>query len=169
MSDDGGKTSYYGVHPSIAVAIGSCDDLCWIARAARCALDLEVDTRDPFDHLNHLPHRETMAIAATKSHLGTAGAQIAQPGRVRTDEIADVDVIADRLQPSMVQFSINHDWDRTSKPAMPLQQRRQMTVEVQSFWAGDFTPATAFQFALMSLVGFHIGSRRFGQSTYEVR
>jgi len=77
-----------------ASAIGSCDDLCWIARSARCNVNLEVDTGDAFDHLNHLTHRETMAVAAIKRYWRTTGAQVPQRVRMRTDKIADVDVIA---------------------------------------------------------------------------
>jgi hypothetical protein len=36
-----------------------------------------------------------MAVAAIKCHWGTAGAQIAQCVQMRTDKVADVDVIAD--------------------------------------------------------------------------
>jgi hypothetical protein len=36
--------------------------------AGRCDLDLEIDTRDALDHLNHLTDQETMTIAAIKRH-----------------------------------------------------------------------------------------------------
>ena len=51
-----------------ADAIASCDDLCRIARPARCDLDLEVNTRDAFNHLNHLARLEPMTIAAIQRH-----------------------------------------------------------------------------------------------------
>src|SRR5690242_7729128 len=69
VSDDGGEIIVLWVPPEHrAGTVGSCDDLCWVARSAWGDLDLEVDTRNAFDHLNHLPHRETMTIAAIKRH-----------------------------------------------------------------------------------------------------
>src|SRR6202040_129491 len=67
MSNDGGEIIVLWRPPQHrAGAIGSRDDLCRIARSARCDLDLEVDTGNAFDLLNHLTHREAMAIAAIK-------------------------------------------------------------------------------------------------------
>jgi hypothetical protein len=44
MSDDGGEIIVVWCPPQHrAGAIGSCDDLGWIAWSARCDLDLEVD------------------------------------------------------------------------------------------------------------------------------
>src|SRR5215472_16388828 len=61
VSNDGGEVIALWIPPEQrAGAVGSRDDLCWIARSARCNLDLEVDTGDALDHLNHLAHRETM-------------------------------------------------------------------------------------------------------------
>jgi hypothetical protein len=95
VSDDGSEIIVLWCPPEhLAGTIGSRNDLRWIAGAARCDLDLEVDTRDALDHLNHLTHRETMAIAAIKGHRGATRAQIAQRVRMRADEVADVDVIA---------------------------------------------------------------------------
>src|SRR5262249_20647863 len=69
VSDDGGEIIVPWCPPQRrAGAIGSRDDLGWIARPARCDLDLEIDTRDALDHLNHLTHRETMTIAAIERH-----------------------------------------------------------------------------------------------------
>jgi hypothetical protein len=69
VSDDGCEIIIPWCPPQHrAGAIGSRDDLSRIAGAARCDLDLEVDTRDALDHLNHLTHRETMTIAAIKRH-----------------------------------------------------------------------------------------------------
>ena len=67
MPNDGGEIIVLWFPPERrAGAFGSCNDLCWVARPARCDLDLEIDTRDALDHLNHLTHRETMTIAAIK-------------------------------------------------------------------------------------------------------
>jgi hypothetical protein len=95
VSNDGGEIIVVWFPPEHrASTVSSCDDLCWIAQSARCDLHLEVDTGNALDHLNHLTHRETMAVSAIKRQRGTAGAQIAQPGRMRTDKLANVNVIA---------------------------------------------------------------------------
>ena len=67
VSDDGGEIIVLWPPPKHhAGVIGSRDDLGGVAGSARCDLDLEVDTRDAFDHLNYLTHRETMTVAAIK-------------------------------------------------------------------------------------------------------
>jgi hypothetical protein len=78
VSNDGGEIVVLWLPPKFhASAIRSRNDLSRIARPPRCDLDLEVDTRDALDHLNHLTHRETMTIAAIKRQRGTTSAQIA--------------------------------------------------------------------------------------------
>ncbi len=69
VSNDSGEIIVLWCPPQHrAGAIGSRHDLSRIARSARCDLDVEIDTGDALDHLNHLTHRETMAIAAIKRH-----------------------------------------------------------------------------------------------------
>jgi Glycosyl transferase family 2 len=47
-------------------------DLCWVARPPECELDLEVDSGDTFDGVNHVQHREAAAITAIEPR-GSAG------------------------------------------------------------------------------------------------
>ena len=65
MSNDGGEIIVLWC-PSQhrGGAVGSRDDLCWIAGAAWCDFDLEIDTTNTLHHLNDLTHRETMAVAS---------------------------------------------------------------------------------------------------------
>src|SRR5262249_31311170 len=74
VSNDGGEIIVLWCPPEHrASAFGSCNDPCWIARSARCDLDLEVDAGNALDHFNHLTHRETMAVAAIQRHRGATG------------------------------------------------------------------------------------------------
>ena len=71
------------------------DDLGGIACPPRRLLDLEIDFRDVLDRLDDFQRRETAAVAAIERQRWSAGSQMAQCIRVRTNEIADINVVAD--------------------------------------------------------------------------
>ena len=63
VGDDGGEIIILCAPPKLHLsAIASCDDLSWIAWTTRGDLDLEVNTGNALDHLNHFTHREATAI-----------------------------------------------------------------------------------------------------------
>jgi hypothetical protein len=57
--------------------------------------DLEVDAGHALDHLDHLKHREVATVSPIEGRRSTAAAQTKQRVRMRADEVADVDVVAD--------------------------------------------------------------------------
>src|SRR5262245_36615018 len=76
-------------------ALAGGDDVRWVARASRGKLDLEIAARHALDGLDHLQHRMSPAVAAIERGGGAAAAQIGERLRMRGDEIADVNIIAD--------------------------------------------------------------------------
>jgi hypothetical protein len=59
MPSDGGEIVVLLRSPEYrAGMLRGCNNLCWIARPARCDLDLEIDTRDALYHLNYVTDRE---------------------------------------------------------------------------------------------------------------
>src|SRR3569623_2039149 len=65
-----------------------------IAVAARRDVDLEVDAADALDRRAPLAHRGAAAIAAVEGRADAARTQMRERGRMRGDEVADMDVVA---------------------------------------------------------------------------